>query len=316
MQSFLLDTMGGVATSSLLICAASGIFLAVPYNSGEPLDSISLMLIDNPAASFIRNIHFWSAQFFLVFTLLHLIDHFIQKTEYGVSAGIWLRLTLSLPVIFFVMISGFILKGDADAFSAFSILSSLIDRIPLFGSILSNTLMGSEKNLELVYVHHIATATIVIFIVLYEHSRKIWPKPSGFFILLFVFLLMGFFFQAPFGDESGKGPWYFIGFQEMLHWFSKPGWTWLLLLTLLALIWILPRISFKWNLRLKNLLIIFLFFYFLMTITGTFFRGESWQWKWPWQESVVYQDLVSFHPLTLKTAEAFGFEQAIPQING
>lgn len=130
LKRLLVESMGGIATSSLLICTVSGVFLAIPFDIVNPLDSISLMLIDNPAAAFIRNIHFWSAQVFLVFTILHIIDHFIQKSEINVSGGVWLRLTLSLPVLFFVMISGFILKGDSDAFSAYRILSSLIERIP------------------------------------------------------------------------------------------------------------------------------------------------------------------------------------------
>jgi hypothetical protein len=316
LQGILFDTMGGIATSCMLICIASGAFLAVPYNVTSPLDSVSLMLLDNPAAALLRNIHYWSAQFFLVFTILHLVDHFIQKTEYNVSRGGWIRLTLSIPVLFFAMISGFILKGDADAISAFTILSSLIERIPLVGGLLKSTLMGSGNNLELVYVHHIATATIVLFIVLYEHSRKVWPGPAGFIILLFVLLLFGFFLHAPLGDESGKGPWYFIGFQEILHWFSRPGWAWILILTGLVIIWFMPRVNLMWNAWLKKLLLLFFTFYILASIAGTFFRGENWLWKWPWEGDIMSGNLISFHPVTLKTAEDIGFKETIPLVNG
>jgi hypothetical protein len=308
--------MGGIATSSMLVCAVSGVFLAVPFNVKEPLDSISLMLLDNPAAAFIRNLHFWSAQFFLVFTILHVIDHFVQKTEYNVKRGIWLRLTLSLPVLFFVMISGFILKGDADAFSAFRILSSLFERIPVAGDLLKSTLLGNENSLELVYVHHIATATIILVIILYEHSRMIWPGASGFIIQLFILLLMSFFLHAPLGQETGKGPWYFIGFQEMLLWSTKPGWTWILLFVVLIFIWLLPRISLNSNLIIKKVLLIFLFLYFIMTMTGAFFRGENRQWKWPRDERQVSGSGISIHPLTLDLAESFGYKDNIPVVDG
>jgi len=316
LKRFLMESMGGIATSSMMVCAVSGIFLAVPYDIREPLDSISLMLLDNPAAAYIRNLHFWSAQFFLVFTILHLIDHFIQNTEYQVSRGIWLRLTLSLPVLFYVMISGFILKGDADAFSAFRILSSLFERIPLAGDLLKSSLLGNENSLELVYVHHIATATIILFIILYEHSRKVWPAPTGFIMLLFIFLILSFFVHAPFGQDSGKGPWYFTGLQEILYWSSRPGWTWILLLAILALILVLPRTGFSMNLKLKNLLLILLIIYGLLTITGSFFRGENWQWKWPWTEGPFIGNVISFHPLTLQLAEELDFQETIPVING
>lgn len=308
--------MGSIATSSMLVCAISGVFLAVPYKISEPLDSISLMLIDNPAAVFIRNLHFWSAQFFLIFSILHLIDHFIQKTEYNVSGGIWLRLTLSLPVLFFVMISGFILKGDADAWSAFRILSSLFDRIPLAGGLLRSTLLGSENNLELVYVHHIATATIILFIILYEHARRIWPGSRGFIILLFILLILSYFLHAPLGRETGKGPWYFIGFQELLHWSAHPGWTWILLVLILVLIWALPRSWVDLNNRLKQLLLAILFLYIGMTIAGTFFRGENWQWDWPWLAREKSGFGIAIHPLQVNLPEDEGFTGAIPIVNG
>jgi hypothetical protein len=316
LKRILVESMGGIATSSMIVCVVSGIFLVIPYKIVSPLDSISLMLLDSPAASYIRNIHFWSAQFLLVFTILHIIDHFIQKTEYNLSRGIWLRLTLSLPVLLFVMISGFILKGDADSFSAFRILSSLFERIPVIGDLLRGSLLGNETSLELVYVHHIATATIILFIILYEHSRKIWPTATGFTMLLFIFLLLSYFLHAPLGQETGKGPWYFIGFQEILHWSSRPGWTWLLLQSILALIWVLPRIGFNLNLKVKNLLLLILSVYILETITGVFFRGENWRWKWPWTDTAHAGNAVSFHPLTLKLAEDFSYQEAVPVIRG
>ncbi len=308
--------MGSIATSSMLVCAVSGVFLAVPYKISEPLDSLSLMLIDNPAAVFIRDLHFWSAQFFLIFSILHLIDHFIQKTEYNVSGGIWLRLTLSLPVLFFVMISGFILKGDADAYSAFRILSSLFDRIPLAGGLLKSTLLGSENNLELVYVHHIATATIILFIIVYEHARRIWPGSRGFIILLFILLILSYFLHAPLGRETGKGPWYFIGFQEILHWSAYPGWTWILLVLIFILIWALPRSGVNLNNRLKQLLLAILFLYIGMTIAGAFFRGENWQWQWPWLAGGKSGIGIAIHPLPLNLPEDEGFTGSIPLING
>jgi hypothetical protein len=308
--------MGSIATSSMLVCVVSGVFLAVPYKISEPLDSISLMLIDNPAAVFIRNLHFWSAQFFLIFSILHLIDHFIQKTEYNVSGGIWLRLTLSLPALFFVMISGFILKGDADAYSAFRILTSLIDRIPLAGNLLRSTLLGSENNLELVYVHHIATATIILFIIIYEHAGRIWPGSKGFIILLFILLILSYFLHAPFGRDTGKGPWYFIGFQEILHWSAHPGWTWILLALMLVLIWALPRSGVNLNIILKKLLLAILFLYIGMTIAGAFFRGEIWQWEWPWLAREKPGIGIIIHPLPTNVPEDEGFTGAIPLISG
>lgn len=316
MKRILGESMGGIATSGLLVCAVSGIILAVPYKIHEPLDSISLMLLDNPAAAYFRNLHFWSAQFFLIFSILHIIDHFLLRTEYNLPRGVWLRLTLSLPVIFFVMISGFILKGDADSFSAFRILSSLIEKIPAIGGLVKDTFLGSEPSLELVYVHHIATATIIIFVILYEHARKIWPRVKGFMMILFPVMVMSYFLHAPIGLETGKGPWYFVGFQEILHWASRPGWTWILLTIILFVIWALPRSGPVLNTRLKQLLLTTLVIYGLLTVTGSFFRAENWQWKWPWENSGLPGNNDAFHSLSSILAEDLGFEGSIPVIGG
>ena len=110
-----LDTYGWIGVSAFFICSVSGVFLAIPYDIEDPYLSVSHFLIFNPAAVFARNLHYWSAQLFLIFTILHIWDHYKQKTEDLVPNGVWLRLVLSVLIVFFVMISGFILKGDADS---------------------------------------------------------------------------------------------------------------------------------------------------------------------------------------------------------
>ena len=122
-----------MATASFLICVLSGIILAVPFDINKPYESITFLLITNPSASFFRNIHYWSAQFFLVFTILHLWDHLKAGTEKNQTHGIWLRLTISVLFMLFVMITGFILKADADSIQARRIISSLVETIPFAG---------------------------------------------------------------------------------------------------------------------------------------------------------------------------------------
>ena len=58
------------------------------------------------------------------------------------------------------MITGFLLKGDADSKQAWRILDSLLSSVPVIGNILSFSLLGDEGSLQLVYIHHIATLTI------------------------------------------------------------------------------------------------------------------------------------------------------------
>lgn len=72
---------GQVSLAAFLICGFSGVLLAIPYDVDDPSFSISQIMLLNPAASFIRNMHFWSAQIFLVFSLIHIWDHFNRKKQ-------------------------------------------------------------------------------------------------------------------------------------------------------------------------------------------------------------------------------------------
>lgn len=278
------DTFGALAAANLLICTLSGIVIAVTYDVNAPYESISQMMVSNPAASFIRNMHYWSAQLFLILTIIHIIDHFYRRTEKRVKPGIWLRLVISVIATFFVMITGFILKGDADSLQARQIIDALIGDIPLIGDFLSFILLGTSDSLQLIYVHHIATATVFLFIVTYEHARYIWTKPKTTFITVLIISLLSYFFVAPLHDGLNpivRGPWYFIGYQEILHWMSAPGWSLLFVAAVLAALYVIPRVSDYAGLLIKKGLLVLMGAYLVLTITGYFFRGENWAWTNP-----------------------------------
>jgi len=233
------DTFGALTTANLIICLISGVLLAIPYDIADPYGSLSYIMIADWGGTLFRNLHYWSAQLFLIFTILHIWDHFKKSTEKSIKTGVWLRLTISILVTFFVMLSGFILKGDQDSFQAFRILTALINTIPFAGEFIARSLLGNESDLQLLYVHHIATGTAFLIIVLFEHIRNVWPKIKTFLITTLILLLISLVFRAPLHDNINplvKGPWYFVGLQEILHWVSKPGYTLLIVLFLLLAI--------------------------------------------------------------------------------
>lgn len=98
------------------------------------------------------------------------------------------------------MLSGFILKGDADSQQAYNIFNSLLKEIPLIGNSIALTLLGSENDYQIVYVNHIATATIILSIIIIEHSRIIWPKISVFVYSLIFSAVLGYIFSPMLHD--------------------------------------------------------------------------------------------------------------------
>ena len=293
-----LDTFGWIAVSAILICVLSGILLAIPYDIVKPYSSITLFVTSNPSASFVRNLHFWSAQVFLVFTLLHIIDHFRQSTELNIrQKGTWFRLSLSLVFLGYVMLSGFILKADADSLQARRILTVLLGSIPIAGRLLQGSFIGPEGNWQLLYIHHAATATIILVIAVYDHVRSIWGNLRSFILVSLGVILLSLFFRAPLGSLNEtvmKGPWYFLGLQEILHWVSHPAWVMLFAFLLLLIVYFLPKLSTSYRRMAKYFLFLIFCLYLLLTITSFFFRGENWKWQWPWNEHAAFGTTAHF----------------------
>ena len=301
-------TFGTVALSLFWLILLSGVLLAVPFNVDSPYLSISAIMVSNPWASFIRNLHYWSSQFFLILSLLHLYDHFHYKERIGLKPGMALRLSAGVLIIFLAMLTGFLLKGDADSLQARQILETLTQRIPLIGESLAYSLLGKPDRFQLIYVHHIATFTVFIAIIMVEHSRRFWPSTVEFLLTSVGTLVVSYLFSAPLHDNLNptvKGPWYFVGFQEILHWFSRPEWALLILLALLALVYFVNTYKGKLVLASKRSLLVFTAFYLLLTIIGLFFRGEHWSWTYPGAPNYNYSVLHNFKSPMVKFSPEF-----------
>jgi hypothetical protein len=274
-----------------MICVVSGIVLAIPYDVSDPYASISLFILINPSAVLFRNIHYWSANFFLVFSLIHIWDHFSNKKKIKIKPAIWFRLSVGVLVIFLAMLTGFLLKADADSMQARRILNELIYGIPFIGSFLSVSLLGSAESLQLIYVHHIATFTIFIAVIILEHTKSIWPKLKETVIVTAIVILISWLFQTPLHDNIHpviKGPWYFVGLQEILHWLTTPQVSILLVLLFILLIFIVPYGDKKNQFISKRSLMIMTILYLFLTTIGYFFRGPNWQWVWPGDSNYTY----------------------------
>jgi len=299
------DTWGWVATASLILCAVSGVLLAVPYDVTHPYLSVTRLVTANPAASYVRNIHYWSAQLFLILTIVHVFDHLLRGNEVNIrKSGIWFRLIFSLIFVFYVMLSGFILKADGDSIQAQRILESLLGSLPWIGNMLTDTFVGLPGNFQLLYIQHAATATIIIFIVVFEHARSLSVNIRTFIITTLIIVIISFFFRAPINvlnDDLMKGPWYFIGLQEILHWLSDPVYASAGLFTLLILLYLIYFMKIGLKRITLRLFIGLLVVYGLLTITGLFFRGAMWQWQMPWQTEsripkLMVPDRFNFYP--------------------
>src|SRR5579875_6583 len=132
-----------------------------------------------------------------------------------------------------------------------------------------------------------------------EDSVFVWPHllVREFFAataVMVMLTLLSVVIDAPLRDPA-KAPWYFLGLQELLHYFPPttagvlvPG------LTLLALA-VLPYVDRNPSRAYTDRKVaiatftMFLIFWAVITLAGSFFRGPGWIWVWPWQG--IYFDL-------------------------
>ena len=280
-------TFGEAALAAFVLCAVSGVLLAASFDARDATRSIAEWLLVNPGAVVLRNLHYWTAQAFLVLTVLHGWDHLRRATERRVASGVWLRLVLSLPVMAFLMLSGFLLRGDADAQQARRIVEQVVTLIPLAGPLLATFLFGAEEGqLQVVYVQHAATATIIVWLVIVEHARRVWGRLRASLVAVLGTGLLALLLSPGLHDGRDpvlKGPWYFLGLQELLHWTAWPlAVVGLAALALIA-VWWLPRLTPPVATRAKRGLFAGVAVYFVLCIVVLFARGENWslQAGWP-----------------------------------
>lgn len=299
-----------LATAAFVLAVVTGVLLAIPFDIRAPARSVELLEIASPVARLLRALHAWAGNLLLLFALLHTIEHLALGSERHVRRGVWLRLMLLIPALLYLMISGFILKADAEGVLAHQIVAGLLARFPLLGPEAAASLVGSSSDLQLAYVHHVATSTVIVWVLVIDHARRLWPSASATLLTLGAALLLSLLFPPLLHDGVDavvKGPWYFVGLQEVLHWLTRPGWLWLvfgLLLLWLAALPSLPRATAR---RSKAALLVLLLLYVLVSLWAGYFRGAGWDVAWPWASTKKISSRgpeAGFSVISLKGASA------------
>jgi hypothetical protein len=279
-------SFGALASASFLISLLSGVMIALFYDPTYPYHSITMWLLYNPWVSVMRNLHYWSAQFFLGAVIIHCWG-FLRKRHFQIlRPGIWFRLTLALIFAFLVMFTGFLLKGDDDSRQASMIFRRLLETLPFVGRPLSVSVLGPGDSYLLPYVHHIATTSIILIIIVREHARRLRTGKALFLLSLVPAAALSLFLIPPLHDGYDplvKGPWYFAGLQELLHWTARPMLVWPAILLFFIVIFSLRYLNEKYA-RICRISLLFMgSAYIGLSLAGIFFRGENWQWTWPGQ---------------------------------
>ncbi len=296
-----LPSAGQLALAALVVGIVTGVALSAGYDVGAAQRSLGLVELSSRWGRLLRSLHAWSGHALLLLALAHTAEHLALRSEARLPPWRWIRVVLLVPVLVGLLLSGFILKGDAEAEMARHVVAGLLDRLP-WGPAAAAALTGTGRDLQLPYVHHAATLTVLVAWLAVEHGRRVWPSNAALLYAL-AGIAAGALLNAPAlhdgVDPVVKGPWFLVAVQELLHWTSRPGWLWGLAALPLAALALLPRLGPRPRGAAVRLLAAGLITYALVGLFAQLFRGPGWALRPPWAERPASRAAGALlHPLT------------------
>ena len=210
--------------SSLILCLVSGLVLVFYYRPmGNVFQNVEEITTLVPYGWFFRQLHYGAGQLFVILMLLHTLDHFLRKRYRSYLFKEWILLIFSLCLCFFVLFTGFVLKGDKEGFFAGQIFMNILEAIPFIGGSVSRLFIVPGKSFFfLPYLYHCFFIPILIIYLIRDHIREWFPNKR-----FLIFGTAGLFLYALLVKPSidippeafvrvVKGPWFFLGIQTLL----------------------------------------------------------------------------------------------------
>ena len=310
----LFPTFGMFSLALLWLVVISGFALIVHYDVKAPADSLQLVFLTSPYVTFFRSLHYWAAQFFLVMLVIHAVEYLINRIERRILYSTWLKLVGVTCMSLYAMITGYMLKGDAEGELARQIFRGLVRLIPLGAKIFESFLVGENDSLMIIYIQHISLATIVLLLLSYDHSRRLWPSKIAWLVVTILVGILAFVLPPGLHDgfsEIIKGPWYFLCLQELLHWSTSPALVVYFFILLFVGIIMLPFLPNPYRRVFKYLQLAFLGIALILFVLGFFFRGANWEFGWNGFRPGHYLDYGVY-----RTSEEMLASEKIPQVDG
>ncbi len=266
---------GDISFHAFHIAVFSGIVLSFHYDPSKPFESLQLISGLVPFGELLRRIHYFSSQIFLLSLIFHKLEYLGSNRPY--SRTKWTKEVLIIfPLSFLLLFTGYILRGSKEGIFALNIARNLLSSIPLIGGVLNGIIFGNR--IFIVFLNHAVTFTLPMFFLFYWHVRLIYPDYSRFLFVFAITLAASLLFYPSIGHpvdfpvDPVKGPWFFLGIQELVY--LLPPFLGGIVYPLVLLI----SLSFYSRSRIwKMAFWILLGVYLILSIVAGFLRGEGWQ---------------------------------------
>ncbi|GER93055.1 cytochrome b6 [hot springs metagenome] len=171
--------LGGIAFTYFLMLAFTGLLLSIYYVPSEKEAFKSIIAITNEVTLgwFIRSLHKWSANLFIVFIIFHAIRVFIHKAYKPPRELNWMAGVLGFVVAMASGFTGYLLPWDQKAYWATEVGTSMFGTVPLIGDYLMYAVRGgldiNGTTLIRFYSLHVLYLPISMVIILWAHFHMV-----------------------------------------------------------------------------------------------------------------------------------------------
>ena len=272
------DFMPRFGLASMIISIGSGLVLLFQYSPvGDVFGRMEEITTLVPYGGVLRQVHYFSAELFVISMTIHAVEHFVKKRYRLYEASEWFRLTSSLCICYFVLFTGFILKGDKEGIYAGYIMLNIMEKIPLLPEAFTGLFIRRGSDFFLLpYIYHCMILPVAVILLLTRHIRE-WLPNKGIFILSVTLILLlsmvirpGISIPPDAMVSQVHGPWFFLGIQFLLRYLPPlisavviPG-------IFIGLILILPLVDVNKGGVIYHMVWILFVLYIFLTILGRF----------------------------------------------
>jgi quinol-cytochrome oxidoreductase complex cytochrome b subunit len=156
--------LGGSSSVLFSLLVATGMLLIFVYEPSPDAAYPSLLRLRDDVffGKFVRNLHYWSANFLIVFAVLHLLRVYLTGAYHGARRFNWV---IGLGLFFCILASnltGYLLPWNQLSYWAITIVTGMIGYVPLVGDALQNAVRGGREIGASTLVDYYAAHTTIL----------------------------------------------------------------------------------------------------------------------------------------------------------
>ena len=133
---------GTVAVAMLLVLIVTGLYLVLFYRVGAPAESVARLAADPWLGGWLRSLHRYASDLFLIAAVLHLLRMFAQSRSWGPRAFAWISGLLLLGAGFVCACTGFVMAWDTFGERLAREGARLLDAVPILSEPVSRIFAG------------------------------------------------------------------------------------------------------------------------------------------------------------------------------